>query len=89
MLGSLIAVLLVLAAVERNPGNLQDAIFVGGAVLANVAVGTFQEIRAARTLRGIVAFSAPRVTVVRDGSEDTVPSQEVVPGDFIQLRSGD
>ena len=89
VLGSLIAVLFILAAVEQDVGNFQDGIFVGLVVMANVAVGTYQEIRATHTLRKYVALTAPRTTVIRDGKERTIPSDAVVQGDLVRLRSGD
>ena len=89
VLGSLIAALFVLAIVDQNVGNFQDGIFVGIVVAANVAVGTFQEIRATRMLRKLVALSAPRATVIRGGQEQQVFAIDVVQGDLVRLRPGD
>ena len=89
VLGSLIVALFVLAAVEQEVGKFQDALFVGIVVAANVSIGTFQEIRAARTLRQLAALAAPRATVVRDGQPEAVRSDEVVQGDLILLKPGD
>ncbi|MGH2634423.1 MAG: hypothetical protein ACRDG3_13520, partial [Tepidiformaceae bacterium] len=50
-------------------GEFRDGLFVGVVVIANVAVSTYQELRATRTLRELVAITAPRATVVRDGQE--------------------
>src|SRR5579875_118871 len=85
VLGSLIVVLLVLAIVDRNVGDAQDALFVGVVALANVAVGTYQEIRATRALRELVALNAPRATVIRDGQESAVLAEDVVQGDLLHL----
>jgi len=89
VLGSLIVVLLVLAIVDRNVGDAQDALFVGVVALANVAVGTYQEIRATRALRELVALNAPRATVIRDGQESAILAEDVVQGDLLHLRPGD
>jgi cation-transporting ATPase E len=89
VLGSLVATLLVLAVVDLNAGLAQDALFVGLVAVANIAVGTFQEVRAVRTLRGLVALTAPHATVVRDGEERRIAAEEVVQGDLIVLRPGD
>ena len=78
-----------LAAAEQDVGKFQDALFVGIVVAANVSIGTFQEIRAARTLRQLAALAAPRATVVRDGQPEAVRSDEVVQGDLILLKPGD
>ena len=70
-------------------GAFQDAIFVGLVVLANVLVGTYQELRAIRQLRALTALSAPHANVIRDNFEKQLPAAEVVKGDLIHLMPGD
>jgi len=89
ILFGLIGILLVLAITEQKMDHLQDAAFVGIVVLANVLVGTFQELRAIRKLRQLVALTAPTATVVRGGFEREVPATDVVADDLLVLRSGD
>ena len=89
VLGSLIAVLFVLAIVDQDASHAQDGLFVGIVVVANVAVGTFQEVRATRALRRLVALTAPRATAVREGEETAVAAADIVQGDLIHLRAGD
>ncbi|MYB23365.1 MAG: cation-translocating P-type ATPase [Chloroflexi bacterium] len=89
VLFGLIGILLVLAVTERKTDHLQDAAFVGMVVLANVLVGTFQELRATRKLRQLVALTAPTATVVRGGEEAEVLATDVVEDDLVVLRSGD
>lgn len=89
VLFSLIGILLVLAITERKTDHLQDAAFVGMVVLANVLVGTFQELRATRKLRELVALTAPTATVVREGFEREILATDVVADDLLVLRSGD
>jgi len=89
VLFGLIGILLVLAVTERKTDHLQDAAFVGMVVLANVLVGTFQELRATRKLRQLVALTAPTATVVRGGEEVEVLATDVVEDDLVVLRSGD
>ena len=89
VLFSLIGILLVLAITEQKTDHLQDAAFVSMVVVANVLVGTFQEIRATRNLRQLVALTAPGATVVREGFEREVAATDVVEDDLLILRSGD
>lgn len=70
-------------------GEFRDGLFVGVVVAANVAVSTFQELRATRTLRELVALTAPQATVVRDGMETPILAEHVVQGDLLHLRQGD
>lgn len=89
VLFGLIGILLVLAVTEQKTDHLQDAAFVGIVVFANVLVGTFQELRATRKLRQLVALTAPKATVVRGGIEQEVFATDVVEDDLLVLRSGD
>ncbi len=89
ILFGLIGILLVLAVTEQKTDHLQDAAFVGMVVLANVLVGTFQELRATRNLRQLVALTAPTATVVRGGYEQEVLATDVVSDDLLVLRTGD
>ncbi|MEO9255052.1 MAG: HAD-IC family P-type ATPase [Tepidiformaceae bacterium] len=82
ILGSLI---LALFAV----GEFRDGLFVGVVVVANVAVSTYQEVRATRTLRELVALTAPLATVMRDGIESPILAEHIVQGDLIHLKQGD
>ncbi len=70
-------------------GEFQDCFFVGIVVILNVAVSTFQELKATRTLRELVALTAPETTVVRDGIEASIRADEVVQGDLVHLKKGD
>ncbi len=70
-------------------GEFRDGLFVGVVIFANIAVSTFQELRATRTLRELVALTAPHATVVRDAREIQVLAEEVVEGDLIHLKQGD
>jgi cation-transporting P-type ATPase E len=81
----LAAMILALFAV----GEFKDGLFVGIVVAINVAVSTLQELRAVRTLRELVALTAPRAVVVRDGVETALLAEHVVQGDLLHLNQGD
>jgi magnesium-transporting ATPase (P-type) len=69
-------------------GNPKDALFLG-ILVANVAIGTFQEVRAKRTLDKLAALVVAKATVVRDGAPRQVKVEEVVAGDLVRIGSGD
>jgi cation-transporting P-type ATPase E len=69
-------------------GNPKDALFLG-ILVANVAIGTFQEVRAKRTLDKLAALVVAKATVVRDGTPRQVKVEEVVAGDLVRIASGD
>lgn len=69
-------------------GNPKDALFLG-ILVANVAIGTFQEVRAKRALDKLAALVVAKATVVRDGEPRQVSVDEVVVGDLVRIGSGD
>ncbi|MFT3865281.1 MAG: HAD-IC family P-type ATPase [Solirubrobacterales bacterium] len=69
-------------------GDPKDALFLG-ILVANVAIGTFQEVRAKRTLDKLAALVVAKATVVRDGAPRQVPVEEVVVGDLVRIVGGD
>ncbi|ROT34444.1 sodium transport ATPase [Sodiomyces alkalinus F11] len=58
-------------------------------ILLNVVVGFFQEYSAEKTMDSLRSLSSPTANVVRDGESMVVPSAEVVPGDLVELKTGD
>lgn len=66
----------------------KDALFIG-ILVANIAIGSFQEIRSKRTLDKLAALVAPEATVIRDGTPRKVPVDQVVAGDVVRLTGGD
>ena len=69
-------------------GNPKDALFLG-ILVANVAIGTFQEVRAKRALDKLAALVVAKATVVRDGTPRQVAVSDVVVGDLVRIGSGD
>jgi len=57
-------------------------------VLINIGIGTFQEIRAKKTIDRLSLISAPTAIVVRDGSKHEIPVTEVVLDDLLILETG-
>jgi magnesium-transporting ATPase (P-type)/membrane-associated phospholipid phosphatase len=69
-------------------GPAQDALF-GVVLVANTAIGIFQELRAKRTLDRLTVLTAPRARVVRAEKTAEVEVGEVVLDDVLELRPGD
>jgi cation-transporting ATPase E len=81
ILGAAVAVILVI-------GPIQDAT-VAIILVANSAIGIFQEVRAKRKLDQLALQSAAPVRVVRDGNVEEVTNESVVLDDLVELRAGD
>ncbi|KFA49368.1 hypothetical protein S40293_04142 [Stachybotrys chartarum IBT 40293] len=58
-------------------------------ILMNVVIGTQQDIAAARTIANLNSLSSPTAQVIRDGNSSEVDAATLVPGDIIELRTGD
>src|ERR1700761_5751203 len=69
-------------------GNPKDALFLG-ILIANVAIGTFQEVRAKRALDRLAALVVAKATVVRDGEPRQGAVEAVVVGDLVRIAGGD
>ena len=63
--------------------------FITAVIVLNIIVGFFQEYAAEKTMESLHSLSSPTGTVSRDGQTFAVPSVEIVPGDMVELRTGD
>ncbi|MEA2306993.1 MAG: cation-transporting P-type ATPase [Solirubrobacteraceae bacterium] len=77
------------AALSLSTGAVGDAAMIGAVVLANAAVGAWQERRAGDATRTLLRTGPPVGRVLRDGREEEIPARELVPGDVLVLVSGD
>ncbi|HEY3735866.1 MAG TPA: HAD-IC family P-type ATPase [Jatrophihabitans sp.] len=82
------ALLATLWAFTLASGRWQNAAF-GGVIVANSAIGIFQELRAKRTLDRLAVLNAPHARAIRDGVESEIAVGEIVADDLLVLRSGD
>lgn len=58
-------------------------------VLINALMGVLQESKAEKALDALKNLSAPHARVIRDGTEQMIDAQGLVPGDIIKLEAGD
>ena len=82
------AILLVFGVLTITFASWKDALFLG-ILVANIAIGSFQEVRSKRELDQLAALVAPEAVVVRDGVQRRVPVEVVVVGDLVVLTGGD
>ena len=57
-------------------------------LLANIAIGLYQDIRARKLLDKLKVVSAPKVTVLRDGKLCSITADKIVLSDLVELRQG-
>ncbi|MFF4738916.1 HAD-IC family P-type ATPase [Streptomyces sp. NPDC001262] len=82
------AIIGVLFLIILVVGPIQDGLF-GFVIVANTAIGIFQELRAKKTLDSLALIGEVRPTVRRDGAPVAIPTDRIVLGDLIELGPGD
>ncbi len=86
----LVYVLLVAGTITMlMPGHLVDASVIFGVVLVNAIVGFVQESRAKAAIEALNKLVSLDANVVRDGHPRRIDAAHLVPGDVVQLQSGD
>lgn len=68
--------------------------YIEGAVIAcvivlNVTIGFRQEYYAQKTMNSLKSLSSPTANVIRNGQASSMPTIHVVPGDIVELKTGD
>ncbi len=66
-----------------------DAGVIYGVVLVNAVIGFIQEAKAVKAIEALTHVLVSTATVVRDGVQQQIPADELVPGDVVRLRPGD
>ncbi|MDO8888431.1 MAG: HAD-IC family P-type ATPase [Hydrogenophaga sp.] len=85
----LIYVLMAASVTTALVGHWLDAGVIMAVVLLNVAIGVLQEGKAEKALQAIRHLLAPHAMVLRDGHLVEIDAAGLVPGDVVQLASGD
>ena len=68
--------------------KLSDTIVILVVITINAIVGFFQEFRAEKAMDALKQMANPRARVQRDGTEEEIPAEELVPGDVIIVEEG-
>ncbi|NMA11180.1 MAG: HAD-IC family P-type ATPase [Methanomicrobiales archaeon] len=85
----LIYVLLAAGIISLLFADFTDAVFIFIVILVNAVVGAFQEVKAERSATALQQMLKIHTRLERDGREETVPAEDLVPGDRVVLESGD
>ncbi|MCB2203280.1 HAD-IC family P-type ATPase [bacterium] len=84
----IIYILLVAAVLTALLADAADAIVIFVVVIVNTLIGYSQESKAESALHALKELTSPTVRVLRDGTQVTLPSSELVCGDIVMLESG-
>jgi H+-transporting ATPase len=85
-----IGLMLVLASVlSFILGKAFDGYFILILIIINIAITLWQESKADNAIKKLNQNLQQKIKVLRDGKWDAIPSRLLVPGDIIQLSSGE
>ena len=70
-------------------GNIESTIVIFAVITLNAVLGTFQHIKAEKSLESLKSLSSPSAKVIRGGRKIEIDSKNVVEGDLIVLEAGD
>ncbi len=92
---SFMIIVLILAGIVSgvvgylNGEGFTDTIIILAIVVINAVIGVAQEAKAEKSLDALKRMSAPHCKVVRDGCLQVVESRTLVPGDIVEIETGD
>jgi Ca2+-transporting ATPase len=66
-----------------------DSIAIICIVILNAVLGFVQEFKAEKSLAALKKLSSPTSKVIRNGKHYVIPSNEIVPGDLVEIEAGD
>lgn len=77
----------ILAGLILYTGSYRNLLFLI-IVISNIVIGTWQEIKAKRTLDKLSLLASKSVDVLRNSKVEKIPEQDLVKGDIMVLSSG-
>ncbi|WP_421993108.1 cation-translocating P-type ATPase [Qipengyuania sp.] len=84
----LIYLLLVAGVLSLVIGDRWDATFIFGVLILNASIGAFQELKADASARALRSLVPQIARLRRSGVTRDVASEDIVPGDIVELESG-
>lgn len=85
----LVVILIAAAVISAFSGNLESTLVILVVILLNAVLGTFQYVKAEKSLDSLKKLSSPNAKLLRGGKKIEVPAKQVVPGDILMLEAGD
>jgi Ca2+-transporting ATPase len=85
----LIFILIIASIVSALLGEAVDSVVILFTVFIAGTLGFVQEYRAEKAIELLKSLTSPEATVIRNGTEQKIPSKYLVPGDIILLQTGD
>ena len=84
----MLLLLVAASVISIMTGEIVDGIIIIVVVLANVIIGTVQELSAEKSVEALRRINASTAVVIRDGVETEIPAADLVVGDYVILEAG-
>lgn len=85
----MILVLIIAMIVSFAIKSWIEAGVIAAVIGLNILIGFIQEFKAGKTMDSLRSLSSPTASVIRDGDARVIPTAEMVPGDMVELKTGD
>jgi calcium-translocating P-type ATPase len=85
----LIYILIAASVITALLNEWIDAGVIIGVVIINAVIGFLQESKAEAALASLKKMLSSQATIIRDGQQFSIPTEEIVPGDVVMISSGD
>lgn len=85
----MVKVLILAMAVSFGISSYIEGGVIAAVIVLNIIVGFNQEFHAEKNMDSLRSLSSPTASAVRDGITNVVPTAEIVPGDMVELKTGD
>lgn len=69
-------------------GDIAEGITMLAAMLLVSAISVYQETKSSKALEALKKYTSPKVVVIRNSLEETISTEELVPGDVLLLEEG-
>ena len=89
MKSAMVLVLVIAALISLVLGDVIDAGIILLAVLINIIVGFWQEIKTSNALKALQKIVVTQAKIIRNGEERLVDTKDLFPGDVVILSAGD
>lgn len=82
-------ILLASTAISLFMGDYAEALTIAVIILMNAILGFVQEFKTEKTLEALKKMASPHARVYRDGKLTECPTEELVCGDLLEIKTGD
>lgn len=86
---TLIYILIIAAVITALMDHWIDTWVIAAVVIINALIGFVQEGKAEKALDSIKNMLSLNALVIRDGKQQKIEAEQLVPGDIVKLKSGD